>query len=68
MSTILRVFSYVRRYPWMAVGQLTCAILGTLLVLVFPSLTREIMDDVIPQGQMERLPGLIFIGLGAYFA
>jgi ATP-binding cassette subfamily B protein/subfamily B ATP-binding cassette protein MsbA len=52
----------------MAAGQLTCAIVGTLLVLVFPSLTRQIMDDVIPQGQMDRLPGLILIGLGAYFA
>lgn len=68
MKTILRVFAYVRRYPWMAAGQLACAITGTLLVLVFPSLTRKIMDEVIPQGQMDRLPGLIVIGLGAYFA
>ena len=44
-----------------------CAILGTLMVIVFPRLTREIMDVVIPRGQMERLPGLIALGLGAYF-
>ena len=67
MRTILRVFSYVRRYPFMAAAQLVCAILGTLMVIVFPRLTREIMDVVIPKGQMERLPGLIALGLGAYF-
>ncbi|WP_009964933.1 ABC transporter ATP-binding protein [Verrucomicrobium spinosum] len=67
MKTIFRVFAYVRRYPWMAGAQLACAVLGTLLVLVFPSLTREIVDVVIPNGQMDRLPGLIFIGLAAFF-
>ncbi len=67
MRTILRVFSYVRRYPFMAAAQLVCAVLGTLMVIVFPRLTREIMDVVIPKGQMDRLPGLIAVGLGAYF-
>lgn len=67
MKTILRVFSYVRRYPFMATAQMLCAIVGTLMVLVFPRVTREIMDVVIPQGQMDRLPGLIALGLGAYF-
>jgi ATP-binding cassette subfamily B protein/subfamily B ATP-binding cassette protein MsbA len=67
MRTVLRVFSYVRRYPWMAAGQLTCAIVGTLLVLVFPNLTRIIIDEVIPQGRMDRLPGLVLLGLCAYF-
>ena len=37
------------------------------MVIVFPRLTREIMDVVIPRGQMDRLPGLIALGLGAYF-
>src|SRR4051812_40757679 len=67
MRTVLRVFSYVRRYPWMAAGQLSCAIVGTLLVLVVPFVTKRIVDEVLPQGQMDRLPGLILIGLGAYF-
>ena len=67
MKVILRVFSYVRRYPFLAAAQMACAILGTLMVIVFPRLTREIMDVVIPRGQMDRLPGLIALGLGAYF-
>jgi ATP-binding cassette subfamily B protein/subfamily B ATP-binding cassette protein MsbA len=67
LKTILRVFTYLRRYPFMAASQLACAILGTLTVIVFPRVTREIMDVVIPQGQMDRLPSLILMGLGAYF-
>jgi len=67
MKIIIRVFSYVRRYPFLAAAQMACAILGTLMVVVFPRLTREIMDVVIPQGQMDRLPGLVALGLGAYF-
>lgn len=68
MRTILRVFGYVRRYPWMAAAQLLCAMLGTLMVLVFPRITQEVLDVVIPQGQMERLPGLVLLGLAGYFA
>ncbi|MEY4485088.1 MAG: hypothetical protein RL693_2540 [Verrucomicrobiota bacterium] len=68
MRTIIRVFAYVRRYPFMAISQLACAIVGTLLVLVFPNITREIMDVVIPKGEMNRLPGLIMLALGSYFA
>ena len=68
MRTSLRVFSYVRRYPFMASAQMACAIIGTLMVLVFPGVTREIVDVVIPKGQMDRLPGLILIGLVSYFA
>jgi ATP-binding cassette, subfamily B, bacterial len=67
MRTIVRVLAYVRRYPFLAAAQLGCAIVATLMVIVFPRLTREIMDVVIPRGQMDRLPGLIGLGMGAYF-
>ncbi|MEZ0385670.1 MAG: ABC transporter transmembrane domain-containing protein, partial [Verrucomicrobium sp.] len=67
MNTIFRVFAYVRQYPGLAAAQLVCAVLGTLLVLVFPSLTREIVDVVIPNNQLDRLPGLVLIGLAAFF-
>jgi hypothetical protein len=39
MNTLPRVFAYLRRYPWMALGTLTCAILSTLTVLVLPAVT-----------------------------
>lgn len=68
MRTILRVLAYVRRYPWLATAQLACAVLGTLLIVLFPGLAREVVDVVIPQGQMDRLPGLVLLGLAGYFA
>lgn len=68
LKTTLRVFSYLRRYPWMAAAQLFCAITGTLMVVVFPGVTREVLDVVVPQGQWHRLTPLILLALGAYFA
>lgn len=68
VKTVLRVFSYLRRYPFMATAQLFCAITGTLMVVVFPAVTREVLDVVVPQGQWERLTPLALAALGAYFA
>lgn len=68
MKTTLRVFAYLRRYPLMASAQLFCAITGTLMVVVFPAVTREVLDVVVPQKQWDRLTPLAFIALGAYFA
>lgn len=68
VKTTLRVFAYLRRYPFMASAQLFCAITGTLMVVVFPAVTREVLDVVVPKGQWERLTPLAFMALGAYFA
>ena len=68
MKTTLRVFAYLRRYPLMASAQLFCAIAGTLMVVVFPAVTREVLDVVVPQKQWDRLTPLAFMALGAYFA
>jgi ATP-binding cassette subfamily B protein len=68
VKTTLRVFSYLRRYPLMATAQLFCAIAGTLMVVVFPAVTREVLDVVVPQAQWDRLTPLALMALGAYFA
>ena len=47
MKTVWRVFAYLKRYPWLAAGTLACAIVGTLMVIVFPSVTKWIIDDVV---------------------
>lgn len=67
MKTTLRVFSYVRRYPGMATGMLACAVLGTLLVIVFPKVTQVIIDDV-GHGRGDRLLPLVLVAAGAFFA
>lgn len=68
MSTTLRVLSYLRRYTGLASLQLFCAVVGTLMVIVFPKITQVIIDEVIPLKQADRLFGLVMLGLGAFFA
>ncbi len=65
MRTVFRVFTYVRRYPGMAAGMMACAILGTLLVVVFPKVTQFIIDDV-RAGRGDRLVWLALVA-GASF-
>ena len=48
MKSILRVFSYLRHYPGLAVAQLFCAIGMTLAVFVFPNATGHVIDKIIP--------------------
>src|SRR6266404_3798152 len=66
MKTVPRVFAYLRRYPWMAVGTLGCAILSTLMVAVFPAVTRRIIDEVLVQHHAERLAPLVLIAASAF--
>jgi len=68
LKTIVRVFSYLRRYPWLGSAQIACAIIGTLMVIVFPHITREVMDVVVPGKQWDRLGPLVLWALAAYFA
>ncbi|MEP6670995.1 MAG: ABC transporter ATP-binding protein, partial [Chthoniobacter sp.] len=66
MKTVFRVFAYVRRYPGMATGMLACAVLGTLLVVVFPKVTQVIIDDV-RHGRSDRLWPLVIAAAASFF-
>jgi ATP-binding cassette, subfamily B, bacterial len=66
MKTVWRVFGYLKRYPWMAAGTLTCAILGTLMVIVFPAVTKRIIDVVIRQNHPEKLLPLVLFAAAAF--
>jgi len=66
MQQTFRVFRYLRRYPWLAAGTFTTAITGTLMVIVFPDVTRRIIDDGIRGDQPELLPPLILTAFGAF--
>jgi ATP-binding cassette subfamily B protein len=48
MKSILRVFSYLRHYPGLAIAQLLCAVGMTLAVFVFPNATGHVIDEIIP--------------------
>ena len=66
MRTVWRVFAYLRRYPALAAGTLACAILGTLMVIVFPAVTKSIVDEVVNQRREERLMPLVLFGALAF--
>ena len=67
MKTIWRVFAYLRRYPWLGTGTLACAIIGALMVLVFPAVAKRIIDEVLYQHRPERLMPLVLWGTLAFF-
>jgi len=66
MKTVWRVFAYLKRYPGLAAGTLTCAILGTLMVIVFPSVTKWIIDDVVRANRPDKLLPLILLATVAF--
>ena len=66
MKTVWRVFAYLRRYPGLATGTLACAILGTLMVIVFPGVTKWIIDDVVYANRPEKLLPLILLATVAF--
>lgn len=68
MNVFLRVLPYVRRYPALAFGTLACAVAGTLMVIVFPTVTQYIIDEVIRKNQPQMLLPLIAIGLASFIA
>jgi ATP-binding cassette, subfamily B, bacterial len=67
MKTIWRVFAYLKRYPWLAVGTLACAIAGTLMVIVFPAVTKSIVDEVVYHRRADRLMPLVWFAALAFF-
>ncbi len=66
MKTVWRVFSYLKRYPLIAAGTLTCAVLSTLMVIVFPAAAKWIIDDVVRANRPDKLLPLIMLAAGAF--
>ncbi|MGB0609891.1 MAG: ABC transporter ATP-binding protein, partial [Verrucomicrobiales bacterium] len=55
MKTIFRVFSYLKRYPKLGSLQLVCAVVGTLLAIVFPNVARLVLDEAVPKQRADLL-------------
>ncbi len=47
---------------------MSCAVLSTLMVIVFPAVTQRVIDDVIRTGRPERLMPMVLLALGSFFA
>ena len=68
MKTIFRIFSYLGKYPRLAITQLLCAVIMTLMLLAFPAMTGRVMREVIKDGHIDRLLPYILIVVAAFFA
>lgn len=66
MKTVWRVFQYLKRYPWLAAGTLACAILSTLMIIVFPAVAKQVVDEVVRQHHPERLYPLVALAAVAF--
>ena len=66
MKTVWRVFAYLKRYPWIAAATLTCAILSTVMVIIFPTVTKWIINDVVRGNHPEKLLPLILLAALAF--
>src|SRR5215475_15247205 len=66
MNTAWRVLRYLKRYPLLASGTLLCAIIGTLMVIVFPAVTKWIINDVVRAHRPDKLLPLIAIAAVAF--
>ena len=66
MKTVWRVFGYLKRYPLLAAGTLTCAVLGTFMVIIFPAVTKWIINDVVRANHPEKLLPLVLLAAAAF--
>ncbi len=68
MKTILRVVGYLRGYPILGSAQLLCATLMALSVIVFPSVTGHVVDEIIPFPERHgQFPLWVLAGLMGFF-
>ncbi len=68
MTPVWRVFAYLKRYLWMAAGTLGWAVLTTVMIIVFPAVTKFIIDDVIAERRTELLLPGVGIAAGVFFS
>ncbi len=67
MSPLLRVFSYLRKYPVLAGLQLFCALAMTAALVVFPEITKYITNVVVPQKNASALLPWVLLAFGGFF-
>src|ERR1041384_7090059 len=63
IKTVWRVFAYLKHYPLLASGMLACAIIATLMLIVFPLVTKQVLDVVIRQHHPEKLTPLLLLAV-----
>lgn len=64
MTPIRWFMSYLKKYRWYLVSGLFLVVITTVLALVNPYISGQIVDDVIQGGAFELLPGLLIVLIG----
>ena len=67
MAVLLRVFRLALAYPRRAFASLMMAVVCTLLVLVLPTVTKTLVDEVIGKRRADLLFSTGMLGIGAIF-
>lgn len=65
-EVVRRVATYLRPYPWMAVGTIACAVVSQAAAMAYPKLTRLVIDEVIGAKRAELLTPVMLGLLGAF--
>ena len=67
MAVLKRVFKLALKYPWRAGISLLMAVACTVLVLVLPTVTQVLVDEVIGKKRQDLLFKTAAFGIGAIF-
>ncbi len=67
VSSVLRVIGYLKRYPWLGSAQFLCAAIMAGSVIVFPLITKHVLNEVIPNRQFEVFVPWVLFALLAFF-
>ena len=63
---IRRVGTYLKPYPWMALGTILFALLSLACSFAYPLLTKHVIDDVIGKQQIDQLAPVMLALIGAF--
>ncbi len=66
-EVVRRVAGYLRPYRWAAAGTILCAVASLGFGMLYPRLTRLLIDDVVAGGRAEWLTPAALGLLGAFF-
>ena len=67
MQSVLRVISYLKRYPLLGGAQFLCAAIMAGSVIIFPLTTRHIIGEVIPNKDYDVFLPWVLLALGGFF-
>lgn len=63
---VRRVGTYLKPYPFMAIGVIACALLSQAAAMSYPKLTRLVIDRVIGEHRSDLLTPVVLALLGAF--